>query len=247
MSRLYALLTVFSLVVCPVRAWSITILAEEFPPLCIVRDGQVTGLAVEITREIMRRLDIQAPIEVLSWARAYHITQEQPDVLLLTVTRTPEREQRFIWLAPIAANNWLLIARRRSGLVVNSLDDARRIRRIGVYRDAALHEHLKDLGFTNLDVSTDNIQNFKKLFAGRVDAVLINGLNLSGLLQALDKSMRDVEILFSAQNVDLYAVFSLGTDPRTVELWRKTFQALEAEGFIQAQKALWLSAGDLAP
>ena len=65
------LLLFFCLATFPAQAGELSILTEEDAPLNFTRDGEVTGISGEIVKEIMRRLEIKASIEVLPWARAY--------------------------------------------------------------------------------------------------------------------------------------------------------------------------------
>src|SRR5881397_3481136 len=103
------------------RGGELQLLTEEYPPLSFTRDGKVSGLSVEIVEEIQRRVGSRVPIQVLPWARAYRMAQEQPDVALFGTTRTAERDKLFQWVGPIVAGRTSLYTKRGTGLRLNSL------------------------------------------------------------------------------------------------------------------------------
>ncbi len=241
MKRLLPLLLALWCALVPAQAKALTILTEEDAPYNFTRDGVLAGLSVEIVHEVMRRLKVSIPIQVMPWARAYHLGQTHPDVLLFTLARTPEREEFFSWLGPITTNKWVFFARRGSGITITSLDDTRKLRSIGVYRQDVRHVFLRDQGFTNLDVAVDTIQTLKQLFAGRVDALLLNDEGMASHLAVVNRTMADVEALYTVKTVDLYAGFSRGTDPATVAQWTRVFGDLEREGFVAARRKAWHS------
>ena len=76
------------------------ILTENLPPLNYVENGVLVGPAVEIVQEIQRRIGSDENIQVYPWARAYQTALEEKNIILFCMTRTNEREDRFIWLIP---------------------------------------------------------------------------------------------------------------------------------------------------
>ncbi len=234
-----AFLALFFLL-APRLSQALTILTEEDPPLNFSRNGQVTGLSAEIVQEMMRRMNVTAPIQVLPWARAYHLAQSQPEVLLFSLVRTPERENRFAWIGPLLTDDWIFFARRGSNLKLSSLDEARKLESIGVYRQDVRHEFLARQGFANLDLAVDSITNLRKLFAGRIQAVLMDEVGTPRHLAVLNRTMGDLEPLLTVKSVELYAGFSNGTDPGLVARWRRTFEKLRREGFLARMKEAWL-------
>ncbi|MGB5746824.1 MAG: transporter substrate-binding domain-containing protein, partial [Desulfobacterales bacterium] len=82
-------------------AQELTIVSEENPPFNFIKDGILTGSSTEIVREIMRRLNLPAEIQVLTWARGYQLALSRPNVVLFSTARTQEREHLFHWVGPI--------------------------------------------------------------------------------------------------------------------------------------------------
>jgi len=169
------------------------------------------------------------------------MAQNQPNVLLFSMARTPEREPQFNWIGPFASNDWVFYALKGAGITINALDDARLVKTIGVYNQDSKHEFLLAQKFTNLDPVTDNVQNLKKLLARRIDVLLNNDIGMRMQLAALGHSLDEVEALFVVKKFDLYAVLSKGTDQKTVDRWQRAFQELQKEGFVQEQQRVWLA------
>ena len=150
-------------------AQELTIVSEENPPFNFIKDGIFTGSSTEVVREIMRRLNLSAEIQVLTWARAYQLALSQPNVVLFSTARTKEREHLFHWVGPIYKVRFGFYARKGSGPYLSCLADAKKVSAIATYKDDVREQLLKSQGFTNLDSSKSPASNLKKLLAGRVD------------------------------------------------------------------------------
>jgi hypothetical protein len=69
---------------------------------------------------------LSTPIEVIPWARGYKIAQSEPNILLFTAARTPEREEMgFTFIAPAVMWTHGLLAKKDSGIDIQSLEGAR--------------------------------------------------------------------------------------------------------------------------
>ena len=111
------------------------ILTEEFPPYNYTEDGKIMGISTEIVREILGKMDYQDNIEVLPWSDGYSKIQKEDNIILFSTTRSSARENLFKWVGPLVPNNTVFFARKGSGLSISSMDDARQVKSIGVYKD----------------------------------------------------------------------------------------------------------------
>ena len=158
------------LIAANLAAQGLTILCEDDPPLQYQdKDGKITGLTVEVVREIQRRVGSAEEIKLVPWARGYDAALAGPNIVLFSMARTPERERLFTWVGPVMETIYGFFARSDSRISIASIDEAKLAGRIGVYANDARDLILTRLGFTNLDRTTDNITNVKKLMAGRID------------------------------------------------------------------------------
>ena len=74
---------------------------EDYPVQFFDKQGQLTGMSIEIVREIQRRLGVNDAIQVVPWARGLNKLDHEPNTMLLTMARTPERESQYQWIGPV--------------------------------------------------------------------------------------------------------------------------------------------------
>jgi len=217
------------------------VITEIAPPASFIdARGNLSGLAVEVVQAIQKEIGVHAEIQVMPWARGYHELTTNPNVALFSTTRTPARESLFHWVGPVFTTRWIMYARKGSGLNITSLEDAKSIERIGVYRDDARAQLLRDNGFDNLDVADRQELNLAKLLGGRVDAIVYSDLTMKEFLAKSNTDPDLVEAIFEIGSRDLYIAFSKGSDPETIHIWQEAVDQLEERGDLQRIRDKWL-------
>jgi polar amino acid transport system substrate-binding protein len=224
----------------PVLAAPLVIYTEELPPLNYTRDGELTGLSVEMVREIQKRIGDSTPTQVVPWARGYKAALEQPNVALFSTTRTEEREKLFKWVGPLTRWNYVFYKKRGSPITLNSLDDARQVETIATYRDDAREQFLKQKGFINLESSPKLISCARKLMEGRVDLWLDSNLTAHQVVQNAGYNPADLEPVLTVKTNHLYIAFSLATADSVVEQWQSALNDMVGDGSYQAIYQRWL-------
>ncbi len=239
--RLGVLIVACALQAPSVFAQPLQVFTEESPPANFMRDGELTGLSVEMVREIQRRLQDETPIQIAPWARGYQALQRLPNVALFSTTRTPAREAKFHWVGPLLRVKWVLYAKKNNVPEnLNTLDDARRVRSIGAYHDDARERFLLERGFTNLQSAANNIINVKKLMSGRLSLVAGSNVGMAGSARAAGYDPKDLTPALVFKQVDLYIAFSKQSSPDIVARWRDAFQAMVDDGTYARIYAEWL-------
>ena len=110
------------------RAKELRLLAAELPPYTFQippasvaeTPGVDQGLVYEVVSEMARRVGHTGLIEFLPWGEAQRIARTQPNIGILALTRTPERENQYRWLARIITDDLILVGGQ--GIDVASLD-----------------------------------------------------------------------------------------------------------------------------
>jgi polar amino acid transport system substrate-binding protein len=222
-----------------IHSASLRILTENLPPLNYVKDGALIGPSVEMVKEIQRRIGSTEEIQVYPWARAYQIAQEEENVMLFSVSHTASRENKFKWVGPLATKRDILVAKKGSNLVINSLEDAKKVLRIGVLRDDTKEEFLKMHGFTNLEPVSDERKNAQKLMLGRIDLWVFKKPGLKTVCELAGVDYDAVEEVFNLRETTVDIAFSLKTPDAVVEQWRTTFADMLTDGTVQAIRRKW--------
>lgn len=224
----------FGLALCALswgsHAQTLAIYCEEDRPLQFYgSDGKLTGMTIEIVQEIQKRVGNHDAIQVVPWARGLDKIDNNPNTLLFSMARTPERENSYQWIGPIMANIYGLYAKADSPLQVHNIEQAKNISLIGVYRDDIRDQTLTRLGFTNLDRASSNISSFKKLMMGRIAVYTDSQLGVESLALASGFKASDVKLIFELFKSELYIAVSKATSPALVEKWNQALEEMKRD------------------
>lgn len=215
-------------------AQPLTIYTEISPPdQYLDPNGELAGFGHDIVREIQRRTGNTDPIEVVPWIRGYKAIQERPNVVLFSMARSEERDSLFKWVGPLRETAYSFYARADSKSVLKSLEDARGLKWIGVYKEDARDQYLTKQGFTNLDRSIDSQVILKKLMAGRIDCMVETADGIGDLAKAVGFKREDVREVFSFLKVQIYIAFSKAAPTATVKAWSRALQAMKRDGSFE--------------
>ena len=230
-----------------VGAQELTIISENSPPFNFVRHGEFTGSSGEIVREMLRRMNRNDKIQVLTWARGYNLALTQPNVVLFSTARTSQRENLFHWVGPLYRVRFGFYARKESGLRLNDLEDAKKVGAIATYKNDVREQLLKSKGFTNLDSSKSPASNLKKLMAGRVDLWLFSNLGVKRVAKQIGVDPNKLELVLPFKDYFTYIAISRGTAKAVVNNWRDTLNELKRESIFEKITRKWLPAESLPP
>jgi len=238
--RLFALMAaVFLLFHQSVIAEGLMVLTENLPPLNYVKDGMLIGPAVEIVKEIQRRVGSNTQIQVYPWARAYKIALEEENIILFSMTHTQVRKDKFKWIGPIARKSDVFVAKKGSGIKMNSLEDAKKVDFIGTLRDDAKDIFLKRLGFTNLVPTHDDQRNAKKLVLDRIDLWVTKKPGFKTICDLAGVNYHEIEEVYNIRELDISIAVSKKTSNVIVQQWNTAFNEMLADGTIIQIKKKW--------
>lgn len=222
-----------------VCAQGLSVYAEISGLSAIVRNGQLTGYGVEMTEEIMHRVGARTDIVAVPWARAYDQLLFSPNVAVFSTTRTEERDPLFHWVGPFDRVQWVFVTHKNSGITIRSLDDARKLSAIGTYIDDARDQFLVEQGFGNLQRSTSNSINFKKLIRGRLDLVVSTTAGMPITAKRAKVDLDELSIAYVFKEMDLYLAISKQTPPETVRKWQAAFEDMKEDGTFSRIYRKW--------
>jgi polar amino acid transport system substrate-binding protein len=224
----------------------VQVVAEAFPPLQYADpSGAAHGAAYRIVMAALAEvghgtpLDV-APIEFMPMRRALQNAASQPNLVVLSVARTPHREPQFQWLAPVSPYElWLYRYRER---VIAPVKDFSQLRgkgyRFGVQTGGNFHEWLLRQGVGSagdnsvIDPVPQNGQNFGKAQLGRID--LFAHPEISFAYRASEHGLRasDFEkvLLVEELSTPLWIIASAGSDARFVAALSLQLQKMRQSG-----------------
>ncbi|MCG8619624.1 MAG: transporter substrate-binding domain-containing protein [Desulfobacterales bacterium] len=215
-----------------IPAADLSILTLEEPPQNFTdSSGKLTGLSIDIVKEIQNRIGNKTPIKVYPWKRAYLKALKEPNVVLFTAARTPAREDRFHWITLVNRNAWQFFAKKGERIKISHLDQAKNVEAIGVLRGGAREALLKTKGFTNLSPVAAHIQNIKKLVSGRIDLMFYAPTGAAQTCRNANIPFSDLSPVFTVSVIEAYIVMSKnGTPDHRVRQWKTAADNIKADG-----------------
>lgn len=221
------------------------ILAVEEPPASYIDDqGNPAGFAVDVVRELQRRLGNTDPVSVEPESRVYESGLMSPNVLLLSFSRTPERDEHFHMIARVIHKPWVFYGRGDAKHRLASLDDVRKLKSVGVVTGDVRARWLQEQGLANLQLAQDHEQVFRLLQAKRVDAVFSEPQGLAWFCRRQDCSKAMPKALWSPRWSDVYIMMSRqGTSLATVKRWQDAAAAMSADGILELYARRWMERG----
>lgn len=231
MIRKLVFLAVAALAVLAVPAQTLSIYTEDAPPLNQPGpDGKPVGLAVEIVKEIQKRVGNKDTIELVPWARGIAALDKTPNVLLFSMGRTAERNDKYQWIGPLYESAFALFSLADSKLAIKSLDDAKKVAVIGVYRGDVRDQILTAAGVGNLERVDDENTLARMLFAKRMDLIASSAVGVKAMLEATGHKESEVKLQYVFSRTQLYIGVSKATSPAVVKAWNDALEAMKKDG-----------------
>jgi polar amino acid transport system substrate-binding protein len=154
---------------CALAQQPIQFTTESYPPFSYRdADGTYRGAGIDQIAIIMREVGIPYTVEMMPWARALILAETQPRHCVFAAARTPDREPRFKWVVPLFLDLSILVRHTASAVNAQTIDEAKRFT-VGTHRADYTEALLEDLGFPNIDLSTDMDATLRKLLGNRID------------------------------------------------------------------------------
>lgn len=205
------------------------VVTEDWPPF-IIKGEEVSGVVTKNIREILAKTDIKYSINIYPWARSFHLAKSNPNILIYSILRTKQREAKFNWICPIYKSTSIHAYKLTSNEInINSLESIR-TGVVGVMRGDHGYSFLVQEGFkegVNLDLSSNEEINLKKLITGRVDVVIQAKESLNYRLKSIGVEGLDMVsglVIGEGKSVEHCMALSLGTKPETINKIRKGFK-----------------------
>ena len=210
----------------------------DAPPLTYVEGIPGHGSVGDVVLAAIAQAGDSVQLRSEPWARAQKRVSEGHHLLIMPLSRTPQRENLFTWIAPIQPMDRAFFTLDRR---VESLSDAKaRLRYIGVGHGSAQHEILLAEGFAPEHIHPLAIgESPARLLAlGRIDA-WFNGVPES-LSIWRDYSQQPLLMSPVVHSLDLYLACSKECDRALVKRLRLAVEDLQRDGSAQRLQDAYL-------
>ncbi len=240
-------------------ASGVRVVTEEYPPYNYLEDGRPTGLATEVVQEVLRRVGVEAVIEVHHWDTSYEIALNEPNTLIYSIGRNEEREARFHWVGEITPPEriffFALRARvERNQIRLRDFDDAKRYR-IGTTKNDFREQFLLERGFVVGEqiVRGELVHNSMwNLFWGKVDLVPLPEMAGFTLARRMGFDPRELTLALEVDDIPVganYMAFSLDTPTELVTAAGRALDAVRRDGtfdrIVSKYRKIMLTADDV--
>jgi polar amino acid transport system substrate-binding protein len=222
------------------------ILTADNPPLNFSKDGEITGLATEVVRELIKRTDTHSDIEMTTWPDGYRELSDHANVALFSTVMTAERKELFHWVGPLATVDTNLYALQGSGLEIANLDQARKAGKIATVSKFYSEQIIAADNFTNTVSYPDRATSLRQLLDGKVQMVAASNTEMPAALKNAGASADDVKSAFTLSTDLVYIAFSKGTSRALVDRWQNALDAMKRDGTFARIYARWFPA-DVPP
>jgi len=214
---------------------------DEPPANFLNERGGVNGYVAEIIKELQKQLKIDNEIEVMPEARALHTLDANPNVVMFSISRTPEREQKYHWLAHVLTKRWIFYSLHDSPLDVSSLEQVIHSRTIGVVRGDIREKWLQERQASKL-VRILNYNNaIEMLLMERIDLLFYESFGVYGTLKKLGYKSNMIKSQFVANASNVYIVMSKTVGSEVMaEALQSRLTELKKSKWYQANTKRWV-------
>lgn len=153
------------------NAQTLRLLTEEYPPYNFSKNGIISGAAVEQAELMMKALGTPYSLEILPWARALSLAENQPWTCVFTTGHDDERDKRFKWVEPLLIDRMVMLRKVGSGVNPANIEEAKRFT-VGTQRGDFSGTYLQNHAFPKIDLAADMETTVKKLLVGRIDLMV---------------------------------------------------------------------------
>jgi len=171
------------------------VVTEHWPPY-IIQAEQPEGIVTTKVKQILDHTDLSYEISLYDWAKSYYLAKSQPNTLIYSIYRSPDREEHFHWFCPIHEPTPIYAFKLANNKADIETLESLKQHRIGVMRGDNSHEYFLNKGFlngVNLYVSSSEKANIAKLLSGELDVVIQSRASLEYRLNQVGAS--DIEVV----------------------------------------------------
>ena len=211
------------------------VVTEEYPPYNFMENGKLVGLSTEVVHEMFVKAGTTPQIEVLPWPRAYNEALTEPNSLIYTISRTPQREALFKWIGSIInVNTSFYKLKSNTAVTINSIEEAKKYTVTGIQQEVST-QWLEKNNFKITAYSSGYANILKMLTTQRVDLMLIDDIVFATLIKQEKLNANDYEKVFVVKDllIENCIATSVKTEDAVVDKYKKLLEEVKASAKYQ--------------
>jgi polar amino acid transport system substrate-binding protein len=197
------------------------------PPPTVAEQGVPQGLMFDVVREVARRIGHPMVIEFMPWARAQELAMAESGIGILSLTRSPEREERYAWVFNVVTDDLVLVG--GAGVDVSSLDRVKD-RPTGVLLRSGAEQLLREQGFTRIQPAAEEWINAQRLRDRLIDAWLAPRLMVLHAYREVGGDAATLSIGALVRRSEIWFAASRSLPEAEIARWRRGFDEVHADG-----------------
>ncbi len=205
----------------------IVLQGETFPPYVIMSGNQVSGLAVDLLKEVDRHLSLSKPeIKIVPWNRTFQALSRGQEFSALLVSESLIEKYKLKRAGPIASCAYsLFTATGRKN--ISTLKEAKSLRSIGVSENSSTERLAKRLGFKNIKSYSHSPIKIEDLLKRRLDAWLGCEASIQYRSCSSQNDRSEIVKTLTIGSEDLYIAFSNNTRDAIIDDWNKAIRLVK--------------------
>ncbi|WP_462158895.1 substrate-binding periplasmic protein [Pseudoalteromonas sp. GB56] len=228
-------------------AWSansLRFVAEDLFPLHFENHQQEPqGFLVDVVKAVLAHCGCEGSVEIMPQARAYKELQTNPNILMMSLLKTPSRDEHFAFLGSVYNAHAYLVGLKEKQFTLTNLQGARGLR-VSTVRGYYSQQYLERAGFSlerDLVLAPEPASLMKMLYKGRTDLVLTNTLSLDKELKqiGLDPNLLEKKLRLNDFPNELHITANKQLPKETAEKITASLEAIKDSGHYQALLNKW--------
>ncbi|MDP5212301.1 transporter substrate-binding domain-containing protein [Pseudoalteromonas tunicata] len=230
-----------------IQAKPLSVVFEHNPPFQMINDsGFGYGPVYDFAQALVKQAGLSAQFTPKPWARIIEKDAQQPNTLILSISKTPQRSPQFIWLTSVYTGQQYIWKLR------DEVDPEGKPVQVAIERDS--HKMKSIYAYfqaENVLEVLNSTQALNALIKGRVQRFVGTTFAVSGKLASLGYSLNILEQLavfnegeFASQG--LHLALTLGTEPEVLNALQQALihpdtiklQTELTHSFMQREQAL---------